>query len=123
MKVKVHNLDHRDYSEEFRDEMIVVPANGYIEMGRSEAIKFLSQACPMKVDGQGRPLKPKKLKIVEDPEAHAAARHQPIKFTAPDGTEFRTEVAYKEYIDSMGSNNVKEPVRRQRAVDPTKVKI
>jgi hypothetical protein len=123
MKVKVVNQDHREYSELFRDQMIVIPANGSIEMGRSEAIKFLSQASPMTVDGQGKAIKPKKLKIVEDPEAHAAARHQPIKYSAPDGTDFRTGVAYKEHLKKMGENNVGEPVRRQRAPHSSKVKI
>jgi hypothetical protein len=100
-KVKVRNLDHREYTEEFRDEMVVIPANGYIEMGRSEAIAFLGQATPRHVDGAGRCLKPKKLRIEEDPEQHAAQRDQPLKFTAPDGSQFRTQAGYDMYLAKL----------------------
>lgn len=129
MKVKVENLDTREYVEIFRDEEIRIPAKGYIEMGRSEAIKFLSQATPLNVDGAGRCLKPKMLRLVEDPEAHAAARDQPIRFEAPDGKQFRTEKAYKAYMESFANEAINEgekdeskPVRRRRKVD-TSAKI
>lgn len=126
MKVKVENLDTREYVEIFRDEEIRIPAKGFIEMGRSEAIKFLSQATPMNIDGAGRCLKPKMLKLVEDPEAHAAARDQPIRFEAPDGKQFRTEKAYQVYLEKFaGAITISEqadeskPVRRRRKIDPT----
>ncbi len=95
------NLDHREYQELFRDELIVIPPGGYHEMGRSEAIKFLSQFIPMEVDGQGLPTKPKKLKIVEDPEQHAERRGQPLKFTAPDGKLFRTQAGHDDYVETL----------------------
>jgi hypothetical protein len=128
MKVKVENLDSREYVEIFRDEEIRIPALGHIEMGRSEAIKFLSQATPLNVDGAGRCLKPKMLRMVEDPEAHAAARDQPIRFEAPDGKQFRTEKAYQAYMESFANEAVTEhkdeskPVRRRRKAD-TSAKI
>ncbi len=124
MKVKVRNLDTREYTEIFRDEEIRIPAQGYIEMGRSEAIKFLSQATPLNVDGAGRCLKPKKLVLEEDPEQHAAARDQPIRFEAPDGKQFRTEKGYQAYMSSFATatNDVEQqreqkPVRRRRKAD------
>lgn len=118
MKVKVRNLDTKEYTEIFRDEEVRIPALGFVEMGRSEAIKFLSQATPMNVDGSGRCLKPKKLVLEEDPEAHAAARDQPIKFEAPDGKQFRTEKGYQAYLEnfSLEKSNAK-PVRRRRKVN------
>lgn len=116
MKVKVRNLDTREYVEIFRDEEIRIPALGYVEMGRSEAIKFLSQATPLNVDGAGRCLKPKKLVLEEDPEAHAAARDQPIRFEAPDGKQFRTEKGYQAYMENFSTEQADEPkpVRRRR---------
>jgi hypothetical protein len=119
MKVKVRNLDTREYVEIFRDEEIRIPAHGFVEMGRSEAIKFLSQATPMNVDGSGRCLKPKKLAMEEDPEAHAAARDQPIKFDAPDGKQFRTQKGFDAYMEnfSLGVKDESKPVRRRRKIN------
>jgi hypothetical protein len=97
-KVRVQNLDHREYTEEFRDELIVIPPGGYVEMGRSEAVAFLGQMTPLNVDGAGRITKPKKLKIVEDPEEFAAARDQPFRYESPDGKRFRSEQGYNEYM-------------------------
>jgi len=117
VKVKVRNLDTREYVEIFRDEEIRIPAQGYIEMGRSEAIKFLSQATPLNIDGAGRCLKPKKLVLEEDPEAHAAARDQPIRYEAPDGKQFRTEKGYQAYMENFLLESAKhesKPIRRRR---------
>jgi hypothetical protein len=123
MQVKVRNLDHREYVEEWRGKELRIPGNGEIEMGRSEAIAFLGQATALNIDGAGRCLKPKMLKIVEDPERHAAHRDQPFRaeFTAPDGTQFRTKVGFEEYMAKLRSE-VKEvedakPVRRRRTVN------
>ena len=118
-KVKVRNLDHREYTEEFRDEMVVIPANGFVEMGRAEAVAFLGQATPRHVDGTGKCMKPKMLKIEEDPEQHAAQRDQPFRFTAPDGTQFRTEPGYNAYLSQLSAEakgvEDAKPVRRRRA--------
>ena len=121
--VKVKNLDTKEYSEVFEDELITIPAGGHVEMARSTAMKFLSAFSPMVVDGSGRALKPKMLKIVEDPEAHAAHRDQPIRYTAPDGKEFRTNEAYTlhlkkledEATDAPKEEVINAPRRRKRA--------
>jgi hypothetical protein len=122
-KVKVRNLDHREYTEEFRDEMIVIPGNGYIEMGRSEALSFLGQATPRNVDGSGRCIKPKMLKLEEDPEVHAAQRDQPLRFTAVDGTQFRTEAGLNAHNAKLQAEAKEvedaKPVRRRRAPNTT----
>ena len=119
-QVKVMNMDHRQYREMFRDEEVVIEAGGFVEMGRSEAITFLSQGTPMNLDGSGRCVKPKMLKMVEDPEEHAAARGQPLRFTAPDGKEFRTQAGYDKYLETMAEEaktggDKGEPKRRVRA--------
>lgn len=125
MKVKVKNLDTREYVEIFRDEEIRIPAQGHVEMGRSEAIKFLSQATPLNVDGAGRCLRPKKLVMEEDSEAHAAARDQPIKFEAPDGKQFRTQKGFDAYMENFSlesAKNESKPVRRRRKASPSSKK-
>jgi len=47
--VQVHNDDHEDYVETYRNEKIVVPSRSFLDMERSKAIGFLGsfsgQAC------------------------------------------------------------------------------
>lgn len=119
-QVKVMNMDHREYREVFQDEEIVIKPGGYVEMGRAAAITFLSQAIPIKIDGAGKCVRPKNLKLVEDPEAHAAHRGQPMRFTAPDGKEFATQAGYDNYLETMAEEaktggDKGEPKRRVRA--------
>jgi len=119
-QVKVMNMDHREYREMFKDEEVVIKAGGFVEMGRAEAVTFLSQAIPISIDGSGRCTRPKMLKIVEDPEAHAAHRGQPVRFTAPDGKEFRSQAGYDAYLETMAmeaktGGDKGEPKRRIRA--------
>jgi len=117
-KVRVRNLDDKEYREEYRDNMIVIPAGGYVEMGRADAVSFLSQFTPLNQDGAGRVLIPKKLKIEEDPEQHAEHRAQPYRFTAPDGNKFRTQAGYDAYLEILKAEakevEDEKPVRRKR---------
>ena len=124
--VRVRNLDHREYSEEFRDQLIVIPPGGYVEMGRSEAVQFLGQLTPLHLDGSGRTTKPKSLKIEEDPEQFAAARAQPFRFDAPDGKQFRSEQGYNEYMAKLSAEakNLSEDqpdgtTRKRRTAKPS----
>jgi hypothetical protein len=121
--VKVTNLHDKEYVEMFRDEEIRIPPGGFVEMGRSEAKQFLGQVTPLNVDGSGRCIKPKKLKIVEDPETFAAARDQPLRFTAPDGNQFRTQEGHDNYMMKLREEATKTttegttdgPRRRRKA--------
>ena len=127
MQVRVRNLDSREYVEEFRDNEIRIPAGEYVEKGRSEAITFLSQATPMNRDGSGRCIKPKKLKIEENPESHAAARDQPFRFETPDGKQFRTEQGHKEHLAKLETEakaiENEKPIRRTRVSNTASTKI
>jgi hypothetical protein len=116
-QVKVRNLDSRDYVEDFRDERIYIPAGGFVEMGRSEALTFMGQITPLNIDGSGECIQPKKLQIEQDPEEHAAARDQPFRFAADDGTQFRTQQGLKEYEIKLNKEvaSDEKPVRRKRA--------
>jgi len=99
--VKVINYDHREYVEVFRDVEIRIAPGGFVEMGRSEALTFLGQKTPMDVDGTGESMRPKKLKIYQDPEVFAAERGQPDKFQASDGKWFKTKPGLDEYMEKM----------------------
>ena len=111
MKVQVKNCDHREYREIYRDEEIVIPAGKSVEMGRADAVTFLGQFVPMVVDGSGRCIKPKNLKIIEDPEKHAEKRGQPLKYSAPDGKEFRTESGLGLYMKKLAGELTPEEKR------------
>lgn len=53
-KVRVYNDNTVTHIENFRGDEIRIPAGGYLEMPRDEAIYFKSQMVPLKKDGQGR---------------------------------------------------------------------
>ncbi|UCG54700.1 MAG: hypothetical protein JSV32_00320 [Dehalococcoidia bacterium] len=97
MQVKVWNDSDIDHVELFRDKEVRIPAHEYIEMGRSEANKFISQFCPVKQDGAGRHVAPKKLRIEKPAEEFAEMTGQPLKYEACDGKMFRTKVGVEEY--------------------------
>ena len=123
MKVKVKNLHTEEYNEMFRDELITIPPGESVEMGRSEANQFLGQFSPMVVDGSGKCIKPKKLKIIEDPEQHAAHRGQPIKFTAPDGAQFRTEPGLNTHMRHLAGELTDDEKRTVNALPRRRGKV
>lgn len=118
MQVKVWNDDKNTYEELFRDKKIVIPAGGFIEMGRAEANKFLSQSTGVKVDGAGRHLAPKKLRIERPAEEFAEMTDQPARFTAADGKLFRTKVGLEEYEATLpeGMKRDESEPRKRRKV-------
>lgn len=125
MKVQVKNLDHREYREMFREEEIVIPAGESVEMGRSEAVAFLGQFIPMVKDGGDRPLRPKMLKIIEDPEQHAAARAQPERYEAVDGTLFRTPEGLRNYQEKLNAEaqTTKEEVTNEQPAPKRRTRV
>jgi hypothetical protein len=109
-QVRVRNLHSEEHVEKFRGKVITIPPGGTIEMGRAEAVKFLSQWSPPIKDGTGRHLYPKKLKLEQDPEAFAEQRDQPLKYDAPDGKRFRTPEGLENYIESLkGGSDTGKP--------------
>lgn len=64
MLVKVHNKNVHDYSEPFRDRIIKIPAQSYIEMDEDEADYFVQQFTFPKKDAQGVP-DPKHFKMLK----------------------------------------------------------
>lgn len=67
-KVEVHNLNSFPYEEQFRDNLIKIEANNYIEMEYEEAILFKGSMNSVKRNGDGAvlPESYKMLKIVQD---------------------------------------------------------
>ena len=122
-QVKVRNLHTREHVEMFRDEEIRIPAGEYIEMGRAEAVTFLGQVTPLNQDGSGECVIPKKLKIEEDPEEHAAQRDQPFRFNSVDGKQFRTQAGLEAHEKKLQAESKEvvnaKPVRRRRAPSST----
>lgn len=119
-QVLVRNLHNKEHVEKFKDKTLTIPPGGTIEMGRAEAVTFLGQWCPPIMDGAGRHLYPKKLRIEQDPEAFAEHRDQPLRYDAPDGKRFRTEQGLLNHMESLkgsttGEAAQDEPKPRRRA--------
>ncbi len=119
MKVKVENRSIVDFVGSFRDKPVLIKAGGFVEMGRSEAVKFLGEWSSIKVDGAGRHLMPKALYMVEDEEAKAKKYDQPLKYTAFDGTAFRTTVGLESY-ETRVKDEARESknAKRRKTVTP-----
>ena len=67
-KVEVHNLNEYPFKQQFRDEVVEIPANSYVTMEYEEAILFKGMINDVVRDGDGNilPQSYKKLKIVQD---------------------------------------------------------
>ena len=123
MRVQVENRSNIDFVGTFRDKPINIPAGKSIEMGRSEAVKFLGEWSPVRVDGAGRHMMPKSLYLVENLEEKAEKYGQPLKYTAFDGQMFRTTQGLEAYEaklkkESKGVIDAK-PTRRRRVKEPS----
>ena len=121
MQVKVWNDSDIDHVEEFRGKTIVIPAKQFVEMGRAEANKFISQFSPVSMNGAGKHVRPKDIRIEKPAEEFAQLTDQPLRYKASDGKMFRTKIGLKEYEESLGN---KEPAnepgpRRRRKVQET----
>ena len=123
MLVKVFNESHIDFVGKFKDNAINIPAGKFIEMGRAQAVQFLSEYSAVRVDGAGRHQMPKKLKMVEDPELKAERYNQPLRYKAYDGTMFRTTKGLQDHESSLQTQSKEvdnaKPNRRRTAPKPT----
>lgn len=105
MQVKVFNDHDEAHVEQFLGRTITIPPGGCVEMGLSEAKKFLGQFYVRRRNlsdpTESAVMWPKKLRIVADPEEMAAKLDQPIKYRHMDGTEFRTSQGLTNYENSL----------------------
>lgn len=108
MKVKLWNDGPIDWVEEYKGETYTIPTGGFIELERSKAVKIQSQFSPFKNNPNNpREANYKKLRIEMDPEKWAEHNKQPVKFTASDGSRFRTKEGlrlHEEQITVGGSS-------------------
>lgn len=95
-KAKVWNDHTEDHVEEFKGEMIRIPAKGHIEMYWSDAEQFKGQYTPIIRDGMGRDLKPKMVRLEK---IDAVAQAEKAKLVCPmDGRSFDTQDALDAHI-------------------------
>lgn len=86
MKVKVHNRNTFDYSEDYQGEMIKIKAGGFHEMDETDAVAFLGQFSSIQrtADGAPHPSSFKKLEIdLDDLKACRAEREEKAKPAPP----------------------------------------
>jgi len=120
--VKVKNRSDLDFVGVFKDKPINIKSGDFIEMGRAQAVQFLSEYSSVKVDGTGRHKMPKNLVMIEDPEEKAKRYDQPLLYRSFDGTMFRTTAGLQNHEASMQAqakdlDNAK-PTKRRTAPKP-----
>lgn len=62
-RVRVWNDHTEEHVEDFRGDLIKIPAKGFVEMCKSDADFFKGQHTPIIRDGMGRDLKPKMIRL------------------------------------------------------------
>lgn len=95
-RVKVWNDNNVDLKEEFKGQVIEIPAGGFVEMGRSQAIQFKGQYRPIKVDGMKQQV-PNSKKIIRI-EAVKGKEESETFVCQMDGREFKTQKALENYM-------------------------
>jgi len=73
-KVRVYNDNVFDHEEKFRGDIVKIPAKGFVEMEREDAVLFKSQFTSPKFGGDG----------VQEMESYKMIRLAPIENQAPD---------------------------------------
>jgi len=113
---KVWNDHTKEYKEKFREDMIVIPPKGYVEMDQSEARIFMGQFVPIKMLDSGEPLNPKmlRLEIIQD------NKPVPVKLVCQMcKEEFQTEKSLKmhselEHAEAMVDDDARKEATSRR---------
>jgi hypothetical protein len=68
--VRVWNDNKYDHKEKFKGDIVIIPAGGYVEMNRDDAVLFKGQFTPMIKNKGGRedPMGFKKIRIDYNPK-------------------------------------------------------
>lgn len=61
--VKVHNRNNREFVQTIDEKTYKIPARGFIELNRTEAMRLFHSYSPIKRDGVGNDLEPKALEL------------------------------------------------------------
>jgi len=105
---KVWNDNHLPFKQKFKDDLIEIPAKGYIEMEYDEAVAFKSSPFPMKFDGMGQQ-KPESFKMIRV-EGNPSVGNQTIAYKCQaDGSLHPSPEALNAYVQEKFANRVHEP--------------
>ena len=111
--VKVVNDNIYPFRQEFREEMIVIPAGGSITMDRDDAVQFVGMFFPPRKDGNDQPDPKffKKLRIAESSGAPEPVKEsfvcQKCKFVAKSQVELDAHID-EMHLDDLADNDFKE---------------
>lgn len=114
MKVRVYNTNNHPFKQKFRDEDVVIPAGGFVEMERDEAVAFKSTWYPVRLDYNGNvdPTSYKRISIRPIPGAGE------VEIETPKFVNQATGEAFETHAQLMASINADpELVDRQRAAN------
>lgn len=130
MKVKVYNDDVKEYVEEYKGDIIRIPAKGFIIMDRGEAAGFMGQFTPIKIDPQsGEHTNLKKLRkefIVDEIPGMKTTKLRGANdkyICMYDGKEFVNEKDLNNYIELNYSDKVMKDDKNETKTFSNRKKI
>lgn len=100
----------KPYVEKFRDEKIEIPPGKFIEMDKFDALQFVGQYTPVRKDGLGNDLQPKKLRVELIPEKEAAKPVE-IKCMACQG-KFDTDKELALHTDAYHKDQIVKELKK-----------
>lgn len=88
-------MTHR---EKYKEQMITIPAGGFVLMDYEDAVQFRGQYFPMKKNAQGAP-DPASFKVIHLEPDNAEVKAAPVEFICHfDGRKFPTQSALDQYL-------------------------
>lgn len=96
-KARVWNDWNKEYVEEFRGDVLRIPAKKFIIMDWQDAVQFRGQFTPIVRDGLGTDLKPKMIRL-EKIDAGAPDYPSENFVCQMDGAQFSTQAELDAYI-------------------------
>lgn len=81
MRTKVWNDNKYDYKEKFKGEEISIPAGGFVEMNRDDAVMFKGSFSPISTDVDGNP-HPKSFKRIRLEHIAEKTAEEKVELTA-----------------------------------------
>lgn len=118
--VEVHNLDDEPYIEDFKEELIKIPAKGHIKMKRRKAVAFLASFPPNYEKGlpnEGK-LRRKMLEIRklggDGPPVINQKSLEPEYICHLDGTKFDTKEELDRYLKRHADKVVKTKTQDEK---------
>lgn len=112
-KARIWNDWTQEHVEDFRGDMVRIPAKGFIVMSWPDAVQFRGQYTPIIRDGLGKDLKPKMIRV-EKIDA-GAPEYAAQKFVCQvDGREFNTQAELDSYIAANHTERMVDDEARKK---------